>query len=72
MKWFEQVKELSRKPWIAVVIVTFLVVTTPLSTQASDHVDLPDGLTLKLGNMCPVCGMKVGGELGSGSHLRLQ
>ncbi len=65
MKWFEQVKELSRKPWIAVVIVTFLVVTTPLSTQASDHVDLPDGLTLKLGNMCPVCGMKVGGELGA-------
>lgn len=47
---------------IPVVMMTCFFVTST-GALASEYLDLPNGSRLKLGSRCPVCGMKVGGEL---------
>lgn len=47
-------------PTITVLSMAF---TMPAVSLAAEGIDLPNGSKLQLGSICPVCGMKVGGEL---------
>ncbi|MEW6348466.1 MAG: nitrous oxide reductase accessory protein NosL [Thermodesulfobacteriota bacterium] len=52
-------------PVALVLFVALTALTTEEKIWASESLDLPNGSKLQLGKTCPVCGMKVGGELES-------
>ena len=46
-------------------VACFLVAAGPPPSQADDFGMLPDGSKVNLSKNCPVCGMRVGGDLGA-------
>lgn len=43
--------------------ICLIVLAGPLTTLANDYMELPNHAKLDLSGTCPVCGMRVGGEL---------
>jgi nitrous oxide reductase accessory protein NosL len=50
---------------IILTVAFLLVAFVPLASQADDFGPLPDGSKVNLLKNCPVCGMRVGGDLGA-------
>jgi len=52
--------------WRIITLAAYLMVfAAPLVSQADDLSPLPDGSKVDLSTNCPVCGMRVGGDLGA-------
>lgn len=57
----------NRKGWFGNIFILIGLVGmafVPILCYAQQQMDLPDGSKLDLTGMCPVCGMKIGGEMG--------
>jgi nitrous oxide reductase accessory protein NosL len=50
---------------IILIVPCLFIAFTPLASQADDFGLLPDGSKVNLSKNCPVCGMRVGGDLGA-------
>jgi hypothetical protein len=49
-----------------IAVVCFLCQATPLTAWSDEYMELPNYAELDLSSTCPVCGMRVGGELAGG------
>jgi nitrous oxide reductase accessory protein NosL len=58
IRWSNQIR--------SITFVSLLVIAVPLFAMADDYMGLPNHVKLDLSTTCPVCGMRVGGELAGG------
>jgi hypothetical protein len=49
-----------------IALTCFLCQSTPLTAWSDEYMELPNRAKLDVSSTCPVCGMKVGGELAGG------
>lgn len=57
----------NRKQWFKTMFTlvgSVVMAFVPILCYAQQQVDLPDGSKLDLTGTCPVCGMKIGGDMG--------
>lgn len=55
------------KRWLRTILTVIGLVglvSVPIHCYAQQHMDLPDGSKLDLASNCPVCGMRIGGDMG--------
>jgi nitrous oxide reductase accessory protein NosL len=51
---------------VPIAFMFLFVLAAPLTARADEYMELPDHAKLDLSTPCPVCGMRVGGELAGG------